>query len=152
LSGEIFLNNRQKRVSIHAGKIKRAAKKILSRLGFQDYDLSIVIVDDQEMTQLNRQYFQRNHPTNVISFPMAAGDPANLPSKILGDVVISAETAKRQAEEAGGKGMNEVLFLLIHGILHLAGYDHEGAAEERKKMEDKERKLLSLLMRSGPRK
>ena len=147
MSGEVSISNRQKRVSIDAGKIRRAAKKTLSGLGFQGYELSIVIVDDREITQLNRQYFHRNRPTNVISFPMAAEDPVSLHSKILGDVVISAETAKRQAEEAGGKAKDEILFLLIHGILHLAGYDHEGAADERKKMEAKEKELFSFLMR-----
>jgi len=152
LSGEVSISNRQKRVSIDAGKIRRAAKRILSGLGFQGYELSLVIVDDREITRLNRQYFHRSRPTNVISFPMAAEDPASLPSKILGDVVISAETAKRQAEEAGGKAKDEILFLLIHGILHLAGYDHEGTADERKKMEAKEKELFSLLMRPRNRK
>ena len=149
MSGEISISNRQKQVPIDAGKIRRAGGRILSGLGLQGYELSIVIVDDQEITRLNRQYFQRNRPTNVISFPMAAGDPASLHSKILGDVVISAETARRQAEEAGGWAGDEILFLLIHGILHLAGYNHEGAAEERKKMEAKEKELFSLLMRPG---
>jgi probable rRNA maturation factor len=152
LSGEVSISNRQKRVSIDAGKIRRAAKRILSGLGFQGYELSIVIVDDREITQLNRQYFHRNRPTNVISFPMEGGDPASLHSKVLGDVVISAETAKRQAEEAGGKAKDEILFLLIHGVLHLAGYDHEGTADERKKMEAKEKELFSLLIRPRNRK
>ncbi len=147
MSGEVSISNRQKRVSIDAGKIRRAAKKILSDLDLQGYELSIVIVDDREITRLNRQYFRRNRPTNVISFPMGSGDPASLHSRILGDVVVSAETAKQQAEEAGGKAKGEVLFLLIHGILHLAGYDHEGTRDERKKMEAKEKELFSLLMR-----
>ena len=82
---------------------------------------------------------------------MAVGDPVSLHSRILGDVVISAETAKRQAEEAGGKAKDEILFLLIHGILHLAGYDHEGTADERRKMEAKEKELFNLLMRPGAR-
>jgi len=151
LSGEVSISNRQKRVSIDAGKIRRAAKRILGGLGFQGYELSLVIVDDQEITRLNRQYFHRNRPTNVISFPMATEDPAGLHSKILGDVVISAETAKRQAEEAGGKAKDEIFFLLIHGILHLAGYDHEGTADERKKMEAKEKEFFSLLMCPGAR-
>ena len=152
MSGGVSISNRQKRVPIDAGKIRRAAKRILSGLGFQGYELSIVIVDDKEITRLNRQYFHRNRPTNVISFPMAAEDPASLHSRILGDVVISAETAKREAEEAGGKAKDEILFLLIHGILHLAGYDHEGTADERKKMEAKEKELFSLLMRPRTRK
>ena len=73
---------------------------------------------------------------------MASGDPVAFPSQLLGDVVISAETAKRQAEAAGRKTGEEILFLMIHGILHLLGYDHEKNAKERRKMEAKERELL----------
>ena len=152
MSEEVSLSNRQKRVPINTRKIRRAAEKILGALDFQGYELSVVIVDDSEITQLNRRYFHRSRPTNVISFPMAAEGPVALRSKVLGDVVISAETARRQAGEAGGKGEEEILFLLIHGILHLAGYDHEGPAGERRKMEAKEKELFSLLMRSSRRK
>ena len=67
-----------------------------------------------------------------------------IPSIILGDVVISAETAERQAKEAGKKPEEEILFLMIHGILHLLGYDHEGVEKERREMEKKERELFSL--------
>ena len=88
---------------------------------------------------------------------MASGDPVAFPSQLLGDVVISAETAKRQAEAAGRKTEEEILFLMIHGILHLLGYDHEKNAEERRRMEAKEQELLSLVysselgVRSGAR-
>ena len=111
-------------------------------MGREASEVSIVIVGDEEITRLNRQYLRRNRPTNVIAFPMASGDPAALPSHLLGDVVISAETAKRQAEAAGRETGEEILFLMIHGVLHLLGYDHEKNAEERRKMEAKERELL----------
>jgi probable rRNA maturation factor len=117
-------------------------------LGREAGEVSIVIVDDAEITRLNRQYLQRNRPTNVIAFPMASGDPMTLPSHLLGDVVISAETAKRQAEAAGRETGEEILFLMIHGVLHLLDYDHEKNAEERRKMEAKERELLSLVSSS----
>lgn len=121
-------------------------------MGCEAHELSIVLVDDGEITRLNRQYFHRNRPTNVISFPMGAGDPATPHPPILGDVVISTETAKREAAAVGGGAEEEVLFLLIHGILHLVGYDHEGSPGERKKMEAKEGELFSLVMRpSGQR-
>jgi probable rRNA maturation factor len=127
--------------------IKRAAKKILSALGYEKHEVSIVIVDDKEITRLNRQYFHRHRPTNVIAFPMAAGDPDAIHPEILGDVVISAETAERQAEAVGGRLEEETLFLMIHGLLHLVGYDHEGSSQERRKMEAKEQELFSALMR-----
>ena len=74
-----------------------------------------------------------------------AGDPWAINPHILGDVVISAETAERQAREAGQKAEEEILFLLIHGILHLLGFDHEASARERRRMETKERELFLLI-------
>jgi probable rRNA maturation factor len=118
-------------------------------LGCDESEVSIVIVSDEEITRLNRQYLQRNRPTNVIAFPMASGDSGALHSPLLGDVVISAETAERQAEAVGGKTEEEILFLMIHGVLHLLGYDHEGSSEKRRKMEAKERELFSSLARSS---
>ena len=120
-------------------------------MGCNASEVSIVIVNDEEITRLNRQYFQRNRPTNVIAFPMASGDPAALNPQLLGDVVISAETAKRQSEAVGGKTEGEILFLMIHGILHLLDYDHEGLPDERRKMEAKEQELFSFLMHSSCR-
>ena len=114
-------------------------------MGCEGHEVSLTIVDDAEITRLNRQYFHRNRPTNVISFPMADGNAAAIPPHVLGDVVISAETAERQARASGGKTEDEVLFLLIHGILHLAGYDHESSRGDRRAMESKERELFSLL-------
>jgi len=116
-------------------------------LGCDKSEVSIVLVDDEEVTRLNQQYFHRHLPTNVISFPMAAGDQGAINPQILGDVVISAETAKRQSSAVSGKVQEEILFLLIHGILHLVGFDHEGSPAKRRKMEAKERELFSLLIR-----
>jgi probable rRNA maturation factor len=137
---------------IDTRRIRRAAKKILNALGCEGHEVSIVLVDDEEITRLNRQYFLRNRPTNVISFPMAAGNPGAINPHLLGDVVISADTAEREARAAGGKTGEEILFLLIHGILHLGGYDHESSPAERRKMEAKERELFSFLRRSPHRK
>jgi len=114
-------------------------------LGCETHELSVVLVDDEEITRLNRQYFHRNRPTNVISFPMGAGGPGALQARILGDVVISAETAQREAAAVDGEPEKEILFLMIHGILHLVGHDHEGSRAERQKMEAKERELYNRI-------
>jgi probable rRNA maturation factor len=116
-------------------------------LGCKDAEIRIVIVDDEEFTRLNRQYFQRPGPTNVISFPMQGGRTEKIQPQILGDVVISADTARRQASAAGIKTAEELLFLLVHGILHLVGYDHEGLAAERRDMEAKEVEIFGQLVR-----
>jgi probable rRNA maturation factor len=121
-------------------------------LACEEHEVSIVIVDDEEITRLNRQYFHRNRPTNVISFPMAAGEHGAINPQILGDVVISAEAARSQAGAGGGETEEEILFLLGHGILHLVGYDHEGSPAERRKMEAKEQELFSFLVHPSSRK
>jgi probable rRNA maturation factor len=120
-------------------------------LGCEGREVSILIVDDAEITSLNRQHFHRNRPTNVISFPLSMVGPSVLQPEILGDVVISAETAQRQAKKVGEKTEEEILFLMIHGILHLLGYNHEGLPAQRREMEAKERELFSLLMHPSRR-
>ncbi len=145
MSSEICVLNRQERVPVDRRKIGAAARRILKALGYEGYELTVVLVDDREITRLNRQYFRRNRPTNVISFPMINGTPLSARARMLGDVVLSAETARRDAAEVGKKAEDEVLFLLIHGILHLVGYDHEKGDEGRVKMEGKERELWGLL-------
>ncbi|MCX5916737.1 MAG: rRNA maturation RNase YbeY [Deltaproteobacteria bacterium] len=152
MSSKVSVLNRQDRVSVDRRKIGAAARRILKTLGYEGYELTVVLADDREVTRLNRQYFRRNRSTNVISFPMMDGSPLSLRARMLGEVVISAETAERDAEEAGKKGEEEILFLLIHGILHLAGYDHEGTKGERLHMETKEREIFSLLKHPPSRK
>ena len=100
-------------------------------------------MDDNQIRALNRKYLHRNRPTDVISFSQMEGEFAHLNTKLLGDVVISVETARRQAREAGSTLNDEITFLLIHGILHLIGYDHEGSAKKSLEMKVKEKKLLS---------
>jgi probable rRNA maturation factor len=138
-------------VRVDRRKIGAAARRILKALGYGGYELTVLLVDDREITRLNRQYFRRNRPTNVISFPMMEGTVASLRAKMLGDVVISTETARRDAAEVGKKTGDEVLFLLIHGILHLVGYDHEKVREDRVEMEAKERELFGMLKGSSVR-
>ncbi len=85
----------------------------------------------------------------MIAFAMNEGDFAGLNENLLGDVVISLDRAKMQAEERGHAVMEEVIFLLIHGILHLHGYDHERGEAEQVKMEAKEREIANALGREG---
>lgn len=124
------------------------AHQILSDLGCPDSELSILIVDDSEIQVINRDYLQRDKPTNVISFAMQEGEGGGLHPGLLGDVVISAETAARDAAEVDKPFETELYFLLLHGILHLLGYDHErGTEEEARIMEEKEQELYATLER-----
>ena len=108
-------------------------------------ELSILIVDDQQIAQLNHQYLNREGPTNVIAFPMRQGPSSDITPNLLGDVVISADTAKREAKSAGISAQHRFDQLLVHGTLHLLGYDHEHSASEASKMEKKAKELLQLL-------
>lgn len=123
-------------------------------MGCPEAELSIVIVDDGQIRVINRDYLQRDKSTNVISFAMQEGEGAGIQPTLLGDVVISAETAARDAAEAGLPFASELYFLLLHGILHLVGYDHErGTEEEAAVMEAKEREIFALLQQeflTGP--
>jgi probable rRNA maturation factor len=115
-------------------------------LACPDAELSIIIVDDDEIQSLNKDYLQRDQPTNVISFPMQEGFGAGVQPDLLGDIAISADTAERDARDAGIEPERELAFLLLHGILHLVGYDHERGDEvEAQRMEAKEQEVFALL-------
>ena len=120
-------------------------------MGCPEAELSVLIVDDEEIRILNRDYLQRDKPTNVISFPQQEGEGAGLQPSLLGDVVISADTAARDAAEAEIPFESELQFLLLHGILHLLGYDHErGTEAEAEAMEVKEQEIFALIRREFP--
>ena len=144
----IQIENAQQGHPIKKERLKRAAQTILSALGCPDAEVSILIVDDARIQELNRDYLQRDKPTNVISFSMQEGETIALHSQLLGDVVISVDTAARDASEAGCSFESELYFLLLHGILHLLGYDHErGTAEDAERMEAKEKEIFALIER-----
>jgi probable rRNA maturation factor len=126
------------------------AQRILSALGCPEAELSISIVGDRSIRTLNRDYLGRDKATNVISFAMQEGEFGTLNPELLGDVVISADTAAREAEEAGESFLHRLNFLLLHGILHITGYDHERSGEiEAARMEAREREIFALLLEEG---
>jgi probable rRNA maturation factor len=125
-------------------KIKRTAQAILNALDCPDGELSILLVDNQQIETLNRDYLNREGPTNVIAFPMREGQFANLNPHLLGDVVISVETAHKEAEESKISLENRFRQLLAHGILHLLGYNHV-ETEEAQRMETKTNELLNRI-------
>lgn len=104
-----------------------------------------MITDNEEIARLNGQYRQVTGPTNVLSFPMQEGDFADLTPGLLGDVVISAPYAEEEAREAGITLDERMSQLLIHGILHLVGFDHESGEEDAREMEEKSLTLIRLI-------
>ena len=146
-----MVQNNQRKHPAPLRPIRAAATKILSVLGCPDTtELSVTIVGDRAIQRLNRDYLGKDRPTNVISFSLQEGEVSGLTPHALGDVVISADTATREAEEGGWSGYERLVFLLLHGILHLTGYDHERSGEvEALRMERKEQELWKLLKKEG---
>lgn len=119
--------------------------KMLDHLGLRGVELSIALVDDAAIHELNRTYRHKDKPTDVLSFPLherprgwkpngakgaeiGAGFPFEGP---IGDVILSIDTAQQQANAAGRPLLDELTMLLAHGLLHLLGYDHRTNAEDR---------------------
>ncbi len=142
---EILIEDRQNRYRIAQKRIKKKAKTILNALESPDGELSILIVDDPEIAKLNKTYLGRSGPTNVIAFPMQEGAFGEINPNLLGDVVISLDTAAREAREDSISVESRFDQLLIHGILHLFGFDHEKTSEQTEEMTIKEEQLLKLL-------
>ena len=126
------------------GKTKMKVKRILKDLGCHDAELSILFTDDNQIAGLNRRFLKREGPTNVLAFPMKNDNPAEPDTGTLGDIVISLDAAMRDAKEAGESLTRMTDRLLIHGLLHLLGYDHE-RIDESVKMEEETERLLSMV-------
>jgi probable rRNA maturation factor len=142
---EVLIDNRQSRRKIALKKIKQTVQVILDALDCPDGEISILIVDDPQIEELNQQYLDRQGPTNVIAFAMREGEFSDLSPHLLGDVVISIDTAAREAQMAATSMEQRFDELLVHGILHLVGFDHEASADDARAMEDKSKELMALI-------
>ena len=142
---EILIENRQSSCEISLEEIEQTARVILGALDCPDGEISILIVDDREIEKLNRKYLNRDGPTNVIAFSMREGEFSHFSPQLLGDVVISTDTAAKEAQFSGMGMKQRFNELLVHGILHLFGYDHETSEQDAEKMEIKNQELLGLI-------
>ena len=140
----VVVTTRACRAPVLAARLRRAGGRLLAALGRRDAELSIVLVSDPLMRRLNRQWRGKDRPTDVLSFSQREGG-GMVPPALLGDVVISVATARRQAKECGETLAACSERLLIHGLLHLLGYDHERSAPEALRMQRRERMLARAL-------
>ncbi len=119
----------------------RVVEWIFGALGNREGEVSIVFLDDFQMAELNQKYRNREGSTDVLSFPMAKGEFGHITPGMWGDIVISVQRALEQSREFGCSFSEELGVLLIHGVLHLMGHDHEGVhmekAEKMRALEDK---------------
>ncbi len=120
--------------------------KIFTILGCKNKEISLLLVDDDDIRKINRNYLGKDFPTNVMAFSLSEGEFGSINPDVLGDIVISTETALRDARDEGLSFDDELDFLIIHGLLHLLGYNHENTShEEAEKMKKKEQELFFLL-------
>lgn len=131
-------------------EVRRIADRMLAELGLEDAELSVLLADDTLVHELNRTHRDKDRPTDVLAFPLDESDAPGTPGpRLLGDVVISLDTAGRQARSRHRDLLAEVRFLLAHGILHLVGYDH-ATREEKRHMDAMTRRLVAAAGSAGP--
>lgn len=134
------------RCQLSIRSVRIIAEKVQRHLGVSDYNVNIVLTDDDEIRQLNATYRHRDSPTNVLSFPFAEGAEQNLqalPVRELGDIIISVDTAEKESNMYNQQLMYRLGWLIIHGFLHLLGHDHERSSEAAREMEIFEQHLLT---------
>ena len=142
----VHLKRRKNLPAFDVGRLRRRAKRLLSLLELDDAELSILLTQDAEMTELNRTYRGRNRTTDVLAFAQWEGERSDLHRQMLGDVVISVPQARRQARQRSSTLDEELTVLLVHGTLHLLGLEHEGAGRRAAMAMRREQKRLVAIL------
>ena len=143
----IYIRNKQKKLKINTSKVRRTVNKILALLDLVGKEVSVLLVDNESIREINKKYLGRDTATNVISFAMAEGLHGSVNPALIGDIVISVEKALTDSRRSGMPMEDEIDFLLLHGILHLIGYEHEIDETGAQRMKAKERELFFSLKR-----
>ena len=140
----IEIVNRQRKVALDLGRWRAFAEKALRAVPAGGAGVTVAFVSDRAMRELNRRWRGKRGTTDVLSFPAGREEFEGAEGVTLGDVVISVEQAARQASEAGLTFENEVEQLILHGLLHLCGYDHETDGGEMNALELRLRRRLGI--------
>jgi probable rRNA maturation factor len=141
----VYLKNATRRSGLNANAIRSDVEHLLDAVGEKHSSISLSFVRDEAIRKLNRDFRGQDRATDVLSFPLVtAGEQRGPSERLLGDVVISVDTAARQAAGYDATLATEIRRLLIHGLLHLMGHDHE-RDDERVAMEREERRLADAI-------
>lgn len=144
----VLFRNSQKAVNVPPGDVTALAEFVLAQENASEKEVSVLLVGDEEMSDLNARYRSRNTPTDVLAFPMHSGKEDGPEMALLGDVVVSAERAVEYAARHRLDLAEELSLYLVHGILHLIGYD-DANPRDRKKMRRREKELMEEARREG---
>ncbi len=140
---KIFITEEYVDKDVDVEELEKFLEKMLDYLGLDNVEVSVLLVDNEEIKKLNEEWRKKDKPTDVLSFPINEETPYGC--KILGDIVISIPYAKEHAKEFGNSFKEEMIRLLAHGLLHLLGYDHEKSEEDAKIMFQKEKELITAV-------
>ncbi|HEY1428352.1 MAG TPA: rRNA maturation RNase YbeY [Candidatus Tumulicola sp.] len=142
----IHYRNRVRRSGVDGRALVATTQTLLNACGEGDSSISLTLVNDAAIRELNRAHRGKDAATDVLSFPLdpAEAPDAEDPERLLGDIVISVDTARRQAADYDAQQQAEIYRLLIHGVLHVLGHDHEEAGE-REVMIREERRLAAAI-------
>lgn len=149
----VIIVDRQKEIKIPTGVrmlIRRCCNAVLKLENFKgSAEVSVTLVDNQYIQSLNKQYRDKDVPTDVLSFPMGKDGKYDINqetgAQILGDIVISMEKVMDQSKIYGHTMQREIAYLVAHGMLHILGYDHERSGMEKVRMREKEEKVMGQL-------
>lgn len=150
---KVYIRNNQTKIKVPVGirlLIRKCCIAVLNNEGFKENaEISVTFVDNEEIHALNKQYRNMDKPTDVLSFPLGEDGKYDFnnesKSYMLGDIVISIETALKQSKIYGHSLEREIGFLTVHSMLHLLGYDHETSKLDALKMREKEEAVLEKL-------
>lgn len=147
----VTIKNSQRKIKISEKKVREYTEKVLEILKYKDFDIGIWFTTNQTIAKYNKKYRKKDKPTDILSFPFHTGlkpkekiKPKAEDEKNLGDIIISAEYAKKDAKKFNRNFSEHLKILLVHGICHLIGYTHKTESEY-KKMLTKEKDILSKL-------
>jgi probable rRNA maturation factor len=137
--------NRQRKYAVSIPRLEKFSRKLCGLLKLSHCDFTLILSNDRSIRQLNRLFRHKDQPTDILSFPSSPTDCKDDPfeNRSLGDMMVSVETAYRQAIRQRHSLEREIDILLIHGVLHLLGYDHE---RDQGQMHRKERRLQKQLL------
>ena len=140
-----MIKNTLRKRRLPTAAFNRKLTRLLRSLRLPKAELSVLFVGDRAMRTLNRTWLGRDKTTDVLSFPLREGRFLQIQPEMLGDIVISVPVAARQAGAAGHSLAIEIERLLVHGLVHLLGYDHEQGRHEAQRMKRREQQLLSRM-------
>ena len=141
--GAIAVIDRQRSARVDRERIVRTVAHALRREGLSRGEVTVLLVGDRRIRELNRRWRSLDRPTDVLAFSQTEGPGGRLQPAVLGDIVISVATAARQARAAGHSLARELDLLVVHGVLHLAGFEHESGPAGARRMRRREAAILA---------